>query len=85
MLNETNGPPAYRWVIVIASLLILAISMGAIVNGISAFVVPMQEAYGWQWGEVTMINMAGIMGLAFGGVVMGRRADRRGARPIVLF
>ncbi|MDF1779643.1 MAG: MFS transporter, partial [Rhizobiaceae bacterium] len=85
MLNETSGPPAYRWVIVIASSMILAISMGAIVNGISAFVVPMQEAYGWQRGEVTLINMTGIMGLAFGGVVMGRQADRRGARPIVLF
>lgn len=76
---------AYRWVIVFASALILAISMGAIVNGISAFIVPMQEANGWQRGEVSLINFAGIMGLAIGGLVMGPQADKRGTRPVVLF
>lgn len=59
--------------------------MGAIINGILAFIVPMQEAYGWQRGEVTLINFSGILGLAFGGLVMGAQADRRGARPVVLF
>jgi len=84
-MNIPTQQPAYRWVIVFASALILAISMGAIVNGISAFIVPMQDAYGWQRGEVTLINFSGIMGLAFGGLVMGPQADRRGARPVVLF
>ena len=77
--------PAYRWVVVIASALILAVSMGAIVNGITAFVVPMQEAFGWQRGTVSLINFSGIIGLAFGGMVMGRVADKRGVRPVVLF
>jgi MFS family permease len=77
--------PGYRWVVVIASALILALSMGAIVNGITAFVVPMQEAYGWQRGAVSLINFSGIIGLAFGGMVMGRVADKRGVRPVVLF
>lgn len=77
--------PAYRWVIVFAAALILAISMGAIVNGMSAFIVPMQERYGWARGDAALINFAGIMGLAFGGVVAGRIADRIGARPVLLF
>ncbi len=77
--------PAYRWTIVFAAALILAVSMGAIVNGMSAFLVPMQERFGWHRGEAALINFAGIVGLAFGGVVWGRLADRIGARPVVIF
>lgn len=77
--------PAYRWIVVSASALILAISMGAIVNGLSAYIVPMQAEFGWQRGQVALINFSGIMGLAFGGLVMGPMADRRGTRPVVMF
>ncbi len=84
-INSAVQQPAYRWVIVSASALILAISMGAIVNGMSAFIVPMQEAFGWQRGEIAFINFSGILGLAFGGLVMGPQADRRGTRPVVMF
>ncbi len=84
-MAEQASQPSYRWVIVLAAAMILAISMGAIVNGISAFIVPMQEAHGWQRGQVAMINFAGIVGLAFGGMVIGPWADRKGARPVVLF
>lgn len=84
-MNISQQQPAYRWIVVSASALILAISMGAIVNGMSAFIVPMQDTYGWSRGDITLINFAGIMGLAFGGLVMGPQADRRGTRPVVLF
>lgn len=84
-MRETDGLPAYRWTIVIASALILAISMGSIVNGMSAFVVPMQQAHGWERGDIALINVAGIVGLAAGGLLMGPQADRRGTRPVVLF
>ncbi len=84
-MSKVSQQPTYRWVIVSASALILAISMGAIVNGISAFIVPMQDTFGWQRGDVALINFSGIMGLAFGGLVMGPLADRRGTRPVVLF
>lgn len=76
---------SYRWVIVAASAMILAVSMGSIVNGMSAFIVPMQQAYGWERADIAMINVAGIVGLAFGGLLMGPQADRRGTRPVVLF
>lgn len=85
MPKARPSEPAYRWVIVFVSALILAISMGAIVNGISAFVVPMQTGFGWQRGDVSAINFAGIVGLALGGVAMGAFADRFGARVLVLF
>jgi MFS family permease len=84
-MTEVSPQPAYRWVIVFAAALILAISMGAIVNGMSAFIVPMQERFGWTRGDAALINFSGIMGLAFGGVVAGRMADRIGARPVLLF
>lgn len=83
-ISTTDGLPAYRWVIVAASALMLAVSMGAIINGMSAFVVPMQKTYGWERGDIALINVAGIIGLAVGGLVMGPLADRRGTRPVVL-
>ena len=83
-MDTSDGQPAYRWVIVAASALILAVSMGATVNGLSAFIVPMQDAFGWQRGDITLINFSGIMGLALGGLVMGPLADRKGTRPVVL-
>ena len=36
-------------------------------------------------GDIALINFAGIMGLAFGGLFMGPLADRKGTRPVVLF
>lgn len=84
-MSDSDELPTYRWVIVAASALILAISMGAIVNGMSAFVIPMQQTHGWERGDIALINVAGIVGLAFGGLFMGRQADIRGTRPVVLF
>lgn len=84
-MQSSLGSPAYRWIIVAASSVVLAISMGAIVNGMSAFVVPMQQAFGWARADVALINVAGIVGLAFGGILMGHLADRMGTRPVVLF
>jgi MFS family permease len=71
--------------VIFKTIALLAISMGAIVNGMSAFIVPMQAQFGWSRGDTTLINFAGILGLAFGGLVMGPQADRRGTRPVVLF
>lgn len=75
---------SYRWVVVIAAALILALAMGAIVNGMSAFVVPLELAHGWARADVSLINVAGIVGIAFGGVLMGPLADKIGTRPTVM-
>jgi MFS family permease len=84
-MSEESPQPAYRWMIVFGAALILAMAMGAIVNGMSAFIVPMQERFGWTRGDAALINLAGLVGLAFGGVVAGRLADRIGARPVLIF
>jgi MFS family permease len=84
-MSSTDDLPAYRWTVVFVSALILAVSMGSIVNGMSAFVIPMQDAYGWDRGDIALINVAGIVGLAAGGLIMGPQADRRGTRPVVMF
>ena len=84
-MTEVFPQPVYRWVIVFAAAMILALSMGAIVNGMSAFIVPMQVRFGWTRGDAALINFAGIMGLAFGGVLAGRLADRIGVRPVLIF
>lgn len=82
-MEPSHGLSPHRWVVVSTSALIMAISMGTIVNGMSAFVVPMQEAYGWLRADISLINVAGIIGLAVGGLVMGPLADRHGARTLV--
>ena len=83
--SDIKSEPGYRWVIVIASAAMLAIAMGAMVNGISVFFIPMNEEFGWQRGSVALINFAGIVGLGLGGIVMGRVADRTTTRSVCLF
>lgn len=73
------------WLVVAASALILALAMGSIVNGMSAFVVPLEQLHGWSRADVSLINVFGIMGMSFGGLLMGTLADRFGVRPVVLF
>ncbi len=83
MQSPTAELPRYRWVIVSASAMILALAMGSIVNGMSAYVVPLEDLHGWDRADVSLINVSGIMGLAFGGLLMGSIADRHGTRLVV--
>ena len=76
--------PAYRWVIVVASAIMLAMGMGVMVNGISAYFIPLNDEFGWQRGSVSLINLSGLLGLALGGIVMGRVADRTSTRRVCL-
>jgi MFS family permease len=83
--SESGPQPAYRWVIVSATAAMLAIAMGVMVNGISVFFTPLQFEFHWQRGSVSLINFAGLVGLAMGGIVMGRIADRTTTRGVSLF
>lgn len=74
----------YRWVIVAVSATMLAIGLGMMINGISVFFTPLKEEFGWQRGSVSLINFAGLIGLAAGGIVMGRVADRTTTRKVCL-
>jgi len=82
--NDSKPKPMYRWFIVVATAVMLAISMGMMVNGTSVFFIPLNEEFGWRRGSVAMINFAGLLGLAIGGIVMGRVADRTSTRPVIL-
>ena len=84
-MAQTDTLPAYRWVIAIAAGLILGVGMGATMNGITAYIVPMEITFGWSRSEISTINVIGLIGLAIGGVVMGSLGDRLGTRPVVLF
>ena len=68
-----------------ASAAMLAISKGLMVNGFSVFVIPLNVEFGWQRGAVSLINVAGLSGLALGGIVMGRIADRTTTRSVCQF
>ena len=63
----------------------LAIAAGVMVNGLSVFIIPVSTEFGWQCGDVSLINVAGLIGLALGGIVMGQLADRTSTRGVSLF
>ena len=83
-MSESPSEPAYRWVIVAASAAMLAVSMGMMVNGFSVCFIPLNEAFGWDRGSVSLINFSGLLGLALGGILMGRIADRTSTRRVCL-
>jgi MFS family permease len=62
----------------------LAVIMGMLVNGLTAFFVPMEHSEGWVRADVAGINSFGLIGLAFGSVVMGYIADRLSIRAVCL-
>lgn len=63
--------PRFRWIIVLAAALLLAVAMGILVNGMSAFIVPLETHFGWERAEVAAINSVGLIGIALGGIAMG--------------
>jgi MFS family permease len=78
--NESS----FRWVIVVAAALILGIAMGTLVNGLSAFLLPLEMHFGWERAEVAAINSVGLIGISIGGIAMGLLADRLPTRAICL-
>jgi MFS family permease len=63
---------------------ILAVIMGQLVNGLSSFFTPLEAAFGWTRADIALINTAGLVGLAIGGIGMGVLADRIGVRAVSL-
>jgi MFS family permease len=79
-----SDEPRYRWVIVAAVAAILGIAFGQLVNGLSAFFVPIEAEFGWPRGDVAAINSAGLLGMAGGSLVIGMVASRVGIRALAL-
>ena len=83
-MSTQSAEPGYRWVILAAATVILALVMGQIINGLSVYFVPLEAEQGWSRADVAMINSMGLLGLAIGSLVAGFAADRFGVRPVVL-
>lgn len=81
-IAATAGPS--RWLVVGSAALMLALVMGTLVNGLTAFFIPLETAEGWARSDVAGINSLGLLGLAIGSVVMGFASDRIGIRAICL-
>ncbi|WP_421998882.1 MFS transporter [Reyranella sp.] len=67
-----------------ASAAMLAVIIGVLANGLTAFVVPMEQAEGWTRASITGINSAGLVGLAVGSVVMPLLARNWTMRSIAM-
>ena len=84
-LSTAAAPePAYRWVIVFVTAVIMAGSLGLIMNGISVFLVPLEQEFGWVRGPASFISFAGLAGIAIGGIVMSRISEIIGIRRSVM-
>jgi MFS family permease len=77
-------PQYRRWLITGSAALMLALVMGMLVNGLTAFFIPMETAESWSRSGISAINSFGLFGLAVGSVAMGFVADRIGIRAICL-
>ncbi len=84
-MRARDDQSSYRWVIVFTAAAMLAIAMGLLVNGLSVFFIPLEQDFGWSRGSIALINTAGLVGLALGGIVMGRIADNANKRNVCLF
>lgn len=84
MTRTPVNPSRHRWIIVAIAAAMLAVAMGQLVNGLSAFFTPLEDEFGWGRGAIAFINTAGLMGIALGGVIMGFAADRLDIRRVVL-
>ena len=72
------------WFIAGSAAIMLALVMGTLVNGLTAFFIPIETAEGWGRAGIAAINSFGLLGLAVGSVVMGFVSDRIGIRAICL-
>lgn len=81
---RADGETGHRWVILAVSSIILAMVMGQLVNGLSVYLVPLESAFGWNRGDVALINSAGLIGISLGSLVLGHLAERFGIGRVAL-
>ena len=53
-------------------------------HAFTVFFVAFLDEFGWSRADISLINTAGLLGLAIGGICMGLLADRFGVRRIAL-
>ena len=70
-----GSEPFYRWVIVVASAVMLAVSMGMMVNGVSVFLIPLNEEFGWIVSRSVKRESLGKDAFEFAAVLRGFEAN----------
>lgn len=78
MAAAPGEEPRYRWIILIVCSAVLALVMGQLVNGLSVYLVPLENEFGWNRGDIALINTAGLAGIAIGSIVLSQVAERFG-------
>ena len=68
--DQTTESP-YRWVVLFVAAVILALTMGQLVNGLCVYMAPLEQAEDWRRGDISLINISGLIGIAFGSLIMG--------------
>jgi MFS family permease len=81
---ESDDDQRQRWIVLAVSTVILAVTMGQLVNGLSVYFVPIEASEGWGRGDIALINTSGLIGLALGSIVMGFAAEKFGVRRIAM-
>ena len=81
---DADDDKSYRWVVLAVSTVVLAVTMGQLVNGLSVYFVPIETSEGWGRGDIALINTSGLIGLALGSIFMGFAAEKFGIRRIAI-
>ena len=83
-VSTVDANPSYRWLVLAATVPIVALVMGQLVNGLSVYFVPLETEFGWARADIALVNSLGLAGLALGSIAMGFAADRYGVRRVAL-
>src|SRR5262249_25187061 len=74
---------ASRWIIVVAAVVIVGFGVGALFS-LAVFLKPMQESMAWSRAAISAVALWMWVASGTGSLVWGVRADRWGARRVVI-
>ena len=78
-----TSPPPYRWVILGAAFVVIAMSIGTLLT-LAVFLEPMEQSLGWSRASISAIGFFNWIVMGAGGFVAGYLSDRFGTRIVVL-
>ncbi|MEK7839458.1 MAG: MFS transporter, partial [candidate division NC10 bacterium] len=78
-----TSPPPYRWVILGAAFVVIAMSIGTLLT-LAVFLEPMEKSLGWSRASIGAIGFFNWIVMGAGGFVAGYLSDRFGTRIVVL-
>src|SRR5262249_18537188 len=80
---NARGDQASRWIIVVASILIVGFGVGALFS-LAVFLKPMQDSMGWSRASISAVALWMWVAYGTGSLMWGVLADRWGARRVVI-